>query len=533
METQEAQPPTDKRYILSIDSGGSLLRAMLFDHLGNIVDRHEEKTPWMSPIPGAQEHDPDSLWETLLKTVTKLIKKSRIKAEEIAALGISNQRASFLLWDKKTGKPISNLISWADVRSANTCDEMNRNPKWRTLKGLAAIVAKISNNPMMKATNMLRFTTDHTTTRLKWFLDTNPGLRARCRNGEILFGTLDTWFIYKLTKGKKHITDLSNVASTGLFNPFQLKWNSVLCNLFNLPSEIFPEVIDTNGNFGFTDIKFFGTEIPIRCAMGDQMAALFGHCCFAAGDVKISQGSGSFVDLNVGSKAKISKRGLFPLIAWSIDGVPTFMLEGYVATAGTLIDWLGSGIGLSSNPKELNLLASLCTDTEGVIVIPSASGIRYPFFNPRTRASILGLSLSTKKHHVSRAVLEGIAFRLIDIISGMEKDTFTKIKSLKTDGGVSNSDILLQSLANYSNIAVARSPEKDMSATGVAYMAGLACGFWESFDDLYRLQQNYQLFEPQISSVQRRKKLKAWNEAIHAIIKIDKIPLMGRPELQK
>lgn len=522
----------EKKYILALDSGGSGLRALLFDREGRIVERDKEKTPWISPAPGAQEHDPEMLWQALIKVTRKVLKRSKCKAEEVAAIGISNQRASFMLWEKSTGKPISNLISWADVRAADTCDAMNRNRKWRALKAAAALTAKLTKNPMMMTTDMLQFTTDHASTRLKWYLDAHPDIRKRCKAGEIQFGTLDSWFVYRLTGGKRHVTDISNAAASSLYNPFQLKWNSIICNLFNIPMEIFPEVLDTNGEFGVSDEELFGSPIPIRCTIGDQMGALFGHCCFEKGDVKISQGSGSFVDFNVGNKPKVSRRGLFPLIGWSINGEVTYMLEGYVATAGTLIDWLGKGIGLSSSGQELDKFASQCEDTDGVIVIPTASGIRYPYFNPRTRASILGLSLSTHRRHVARAVLEGIAFRVIDIISGMEKDTKTNIHSIKVDGGVSNSNTLLQSLANFADISVRRAPESDMSGTGAAYMAGLACGFWRDKEELRSLQKGYSDFRPSISPEIRRRKLSLWNRAVHYMIKIDKMPVIGRKEMR-
>ena len=513
-----------RKYILSIDSGGSGIRALLFNKKGDIVARENEKTPWKSPISGAQEHDPEILWKSLINVSKKVLENQKISAKSIDSIGISNQRASFMLWEKESGKPVTQLISWADVRSADTCDSMNKNWKWRALKILASIISKISANPMMLATSMLKFTTDHASTRLKWYLDNNQDIRKRCFDGEILFGTLDSWFVYKLTGGEKHVTDVSNAAASSLYNPFKLEWNKIICDLFNIPIQIFPEVLDNNSDFGTTHKSIFDSPIPIKCTMGDQMAALFGHCCFHKGDVKISQGSGSFVDLNVGKKAKVSKRGLFPLIAWSIDGQVTYMLEGYVATAGTLIDWLGNGIGLSSSGPELDRYAQKCEDTDGVIVVPTASGIRYPYFNPRTRASIIGLSLSTHRRHVARAVLEGISFRLLDIIKGMQKDTKTDIKSIKVDGGVSNSNILLQSLSNFADITVCRAPESDMSATGAAYMAGLSSGFWRNKEELLSLQKGYKNFEPSISSEHRISKINKWNRAIHHLMKINNSP---------
>ncbi len=506
--------------ILVIDSGGSGIRAMLFDDRGQIVAREYEKTPPMTPEPGALEHDPEVLWQALLSVTKRLIASQKISSKDIAAMGICNQRASFVLWDKATGVPLTKLISWADVRAAKTCDAMNHNKKWLQLKGLTKVLS-IGGSAMMTATSLLNFTTDYASIRLKWVLDQDPALRARCKAGEIRFGTLDTWFIHKLTGGKVHATDATNAGATGLYNPFELKWNDRFIKLFDLDASLFPEVKDSNGDFGTTDpAAFAGLSIPIRAAAGDQMAALFGQRCFEPGSVKISQGSGAFVDLNVGEKPRLSKRGLFPLIAWRINGKVNYMLEGFVATAGTLIDWLGGGIGLSDTPKVLNELAAECTDTAGVVFVPTNSGMRFPYFNPDARGCVFGLSLSTHKKHVARAVLEGIALSLHEVIRGMEVDTKVPIKSLKVDGGVSKSDILLQCLADFANISVMRAPEPDMTATGIAYLAGLGAGIWKDLDDLKKIEQKYQTFEPKMAAPDRERKLGEWNKAIRAVLDV-------------
>ncbi len=518
METKESR----SQYILSIDSGGAGIRAFLFNKKGEIVNREYEKTPSEHPEPGAVEHDPDMLWQALLSVVKRLFKSSGVEPGRIAAMGITNQRGSFCLWERETGRPVTKFINWADVRAADVTDSMNRNPKWLILKRAAAVIGKITHSTMMITTSILSFTTDHATCRLKWVLDKDPELRERCRNGEIMFGTLDSWFIYKLTGGKNHLTDATNASGTALYNPFDLMWNKIYCNLFDIPMNILPEVLDTNGDFGKTDPELFdGASIPIRASAGDQMAALFGHCCFSKGDVKVSQGSGAFVDINVGAKGRVSKRGLFPLIAWSLNGKPTYMMEGYVATAGTLIDWLGKGIGLSETPMILNDFAAKCEDTEGVLFIPTPSGIRFPYFNPRTRGTILGLSLSTHRRHVARAVFEGIAHRIIDILEGITKDAGILIKSIKVDGGVSRSDILLQSLSNFADLIVERSAEADMTAAGAAYFAGLAAGFWKDTDELSLLNTNYSSFSPLMDSEKRDLKRKRWTKAVKAVNSID------------
>lgn len=511
------------QYILAIDNGSTGIRAILFNKKGEIVAREYEKTPIIYPQIGWIENDPEKLWSSFLKVMNNILQRPEVSPRKIAAMGIANQRASFSLWEKSTGNPIINFISWADVRAAETCDLMNKNKKWRLLKKFAWIASKITDNTMLTATSMLDFTTDHVTTRLKWVLDHTDGLRERCKRGEIAFGTIDTWLIYKLTDKKVHATDYSN-AATGLLNPFQLKWNTTLFNIFNIPIEILPDLKDTTGDFGVTDHSLFdGVEIPIRAAVGDQQAALFGLCCFEPGEVKISQGSGSFVDMNVGEKGKLSKRGLFPLVAWVINGQPTYMLEGFVATAGTLINWLGQGIGLSDTPKILNEYAAKCDDTEGVIFIPTPSGIRFPYFSPSVRGTILGLSLSTHRSHVARAVFEGIALRLVDILEGLEQDTKITIRSLKADGGVSKSDIMLQCLADFADLEVKRAPEPDMTATGAAYLAGLSVNFWQDIDELKQIysSMNPTAFQPEMDNQKRQEKILRWKRALKAILTIE------------
>ncbi|MHA1729345.1 MAG: glycerol kinase 5 [Promethearchaeota archaeon] len=515
---------TEKKYILSIDSGSTGIRAFLFNHQKEIVVREYEKTPAIFPEPGAIEHDPQMLWEALLKVVNRIFAHEEFSPKEIAAIGISNQRASFCLWDRETGKPVTNFINWADSRKDinKTCDQMNKNRKMMFIKKIGRFFSHLSKKPIFAVLRMFEFTTQHCSVRLKWVLDYNPEFLSRCENGDLVFGTLDTWFVYNLTGRKQHLTDFSNAVASSLFNPLEFSWNKIFCTTFGIPMNIFPEVLDTNGDFGLTDSTLFdGAEIPIRAVAGDQQAGLFGHGCFDPGDIKISQGSGAFVNMIVGSEAKYSLKGLFPLIAWVLNGESTWLLEGNVQTAGTLIDWLGDGIGISETPKVLNELAAQTKDTEGVIFIPTPSGMQFPYFNPQMRGSILGLSLSTHRRHVARAVFEGIAFRLYDIIEGMEKDTKIPIKSIKVDGGVSKSDILLQILADIANITVKRAAEPDMTSTGVAYIAGLAVGFWKNREELMKLQKGYTEFKPSMDPSKRLAKIARWRRAVNAIMKID------------
>lgn len=510
-----------KKYIIAVDAGGSSIRAFLFNVQGRIIGREQVKTEIIAPEPGAIEHDPDEQWKQFLIAVNNLLGNSNVKFSEIASLGISVQRGTFTLWDKK-GDTCCNFISWSDIRAAETTVAMNRNIKWKFVKLGAAIVSFFTRDTMLTATGMLKFVTDHSLSRLIWLFNSRPDVYEKAKKGELMFGTLDTWFVYKLTGGKVHATDTSNAASTSLYNHFDLKWNSIFCNLFKIPMGILPDVRETVDDFGVTAPELFdGAAIPIGAIVGDQMASLFGHRCFGKGDVKISQGSGSFVDINMGYKPKLSRRGLFPLVAWRIKGKTTYMLEGSMATAGRLIDWLGHGIGLSDTPKVLNDLAAECDDSEGVVFVPIPSGIRFPHFKPTARGTVFGLSLDTHRRHVARAVLQGIAMRLVDILNGIKKDTGIKVTTIKTDGGVSRSDILLQCISDLSDHLVTRSREHEVAAAGAAYLAGMSAGIWKSFDEIARLEKGYDLFEPRMCNEDRDKIKKRWKTALKAALSVE------------
>ncbi|MDC7125635.1 MAG: FGGY family carbohydrate kinase [Spirochaetales bacterium] len=510
----------EKKYIIAIDAGSTGVRSILYNRDGEAIRREYQKTPAEHPEPGATEHDPELLWQAACNTVKALLSDG-VTASDIAAIGITNQRSSFCIWNKKSGKTYTNFINWQDVRAADTIAKMNRHPIWVLLRTTMKLFSRIINNTILIATSMLVLNTDHTIGKVRWLLSKNRELEKKCKSGEAVFGTIDTWFIYKLTAGKKHLTDYTNAASTAMFNPFDFKWNDIYCNIFNIPMKMLPEVLDSNGHFGDTDPSLFGESIPIMAAIGDQQSSLFGHGCYNPGDVKCSLGSGSFVCVNVGDKGKVSRRGLFPLLAWVINGEPTYMLEGQVATTGTLIDWLGHGIGLSDTPAELNKLAADCDDTEGVYFVPTPTGIRFPYFIPGAKASIVGMSLKTGRKHVARAVLEGIALRIQDILEGVEKDAKTKITEIMTDGGVSRSDVLMQCLSDFSGCQVERAPEPDMTAAGAAYMAGLSCGFWSDYKELIALRKGYESFKPFLPEKEREHKKAQWKGVLKQLLKVE------------
>lgn len=509
------------RCILAVDVGGTVTRALLVDKGGGVIARTSAHTHTISPEGGATEHSPEEIYQAVRAVMLDLLASPVLREREVAALGLSVQRGTFCLWDRETGEAFTNFISWSDVRAAAQAIQMNRNVIWKIVQLGAGLLSRITGSTFLMAASQLKFVTDHVITRLLWIFSRHPEYRSMAKDGTLLFGTLDTYLVYRLTEGIVHATDASNAAASSLYNPFDLKWNGLFQRIFKIPREMLPEVRDTAGDFGMTSPNELGGHaLPIRAVVGDQMAALFGHCCFAPGEVKISQGSGSFVDVNVGAKGKGSRRGLFPLIAWQIEGKATYMLEGSVATAGRLIDWLGQGIGLSDTPKVLNEFASQTEDTNGVVFVPTPAGVRFPYFNPNAKGTIFGLSLSTHRRHVARAVLEGIAHRIVDILEGIRKDTRQEIVRIKVDGGVSQSDILLQILADLSGFEVERAPEVDMTAVGAAYLAGLYIGYWESLDELRSLSRNYRTFHPSISEKERKLRHSRWRKAIRTVVRM-------------
>ena len=512
-----------EQFVLALDVGGTVTRAILLNKAGRVSDRTYISTDTVSSEEGMMEHDPEQLWQSVQRVIFSLIEKNSLKPGQISGLGISVQRATFCLWDKNSGEPRTNFISWSDIRAAEQAYKMNRNPVWKLLQVGAGILSRITGSTFFMAASQLKFVTDHILTRLLWVFNNDPELYRRARAGEILFGTIDTFLLHRLTGGRLHATDASNAAATSLYNPFDLKWNRLFCTIFSVPMCILPEVKDTAGDFGTVEIpELREHSIPIRAVVGDQMSALFGHCCFTPGEVKISQGSGSFVDVNVGARGKGSRRGLFPLVAWKLNGKATYMLEGSVATAGRLIDWLGQGIGLSDTPKVLNDFAAQTDDTNGVIFVPTPAGIRFPYFNPKARGTIFGLSLTTHRRHVARAVLEGIAHRIVDILEGITRDTHQQIIRVKVDGGVSQSDILLQLISDLSGYEVERAPEVDMTAVGAGFLAGLSAGVWNSFDELRGLGEPYRVFTPETDPLEREMRSKRWHKAVRTVVRMYK-----------
>ena len=476
-------------------------------------------SPRLSPLAGedgAVEYDPEEVVRTVVAVAGELAEAEGLAAQP-SAVALTVQRATFCLWDQVSGEAVTNLISWSDVRSTATAEKMNHSPVWRIIRFVVGILARLTGSAFFRTASMLRFTTVHVSCRLKHLLDSSPELKAGCREGRLRFGTLDSWLLYRLSSERVWATDRSNAAATSLYNPFDLKWNRLFFWLFGIPGKIFPPVLDTVDSFGETDPGLFsGIRAPIRALVGDQMGALFGHRCFAPGEVKVSKGSGGFVTINVGHKPHFSPKGLFPLIAWSIRGKVTYMLEGQVASVGTLIDWLSAEVGFASSPEELDRLAEEARDTGGVVFLPTPLGLRFPYFLSRMRCAIFGLGLNTRKSQIALALYEGIAYRVREIVQGIEGDLKVRVNQLKVDGGVSRSTILMRLLSASCGIPVLRSPEQELSGIGAAYLAGIGIGWWADEEHLRKIPEEYEFFSNPEDEERLNLGFARWKAAVEA-----------------
>ena len=493
--------------ILVVDCGSTGIRSMIINSEGRVISRNYKKLDIIHTEDGGTENDPESIWLTFKDLVIKGINKPFINIDSIA---ITNQRSTFTLWDRTTSKPVINFINWQDIRSAQTARKMNKNPLWVALRSVSFVIGRVIQNPLLIVTSMLRLNTDHTICKVKWILDKNPNFRILAEKDRLRFGTIDTWLLYRLTGNKAHKTDFTNAAATSLLNPFIKKWNKLFCNIFNIPMNILPEVLSTNGFFGNTDEKIFGKTIPITAIVGDQQSSLFGHRCFNPGDLKMTLGSGAFITMNVGSKPKFSTKGLFPMIGWTISGKTEYILEGQVATLGTFIDWAVNKLELFDSPKDLDRVAEEVKSSNGVKCIPTLTGIRFPYFKPGLKCSFSGISLKTDKKHIAYAIIDGLANRVVDIIEGMEKETKIHIPNIKVDGGVSNSNILLQRVADLSGKRVYRSSENDLASMGAAYLSGLSTGVWKSNKDILNIKIPQTCFKPKLGTELREKSRNSW-----------------------
>jgi len=469
-----------QKYILSLDAGTTSNRAILFNHSGEIVNVAQQEFKQIYPYAGWVEHDPVTIWKTQLKVVREVIKKQNIKPGQIAAIGITNQRETTIIWNRETGEPIFNAIVWQDRRTSRFCDELND-------KGLESMITEKTG---------LVIDAYFSGTKIKWILDNVKGSRELAKTGKLAFGTVDTWIAWNLTGGKQHVTDVSNASRTLLYNIKTLEWDQELLDIMDVPKEILPEVKSSSEVYGSTAKELFGEEIPIAGIAGDQQAALFGQMCTEEGMVKNTYGTGCFVVMNTGDKPIVSKNRLLTTIGWQIDGKITYAQEGSIFIGGALVQWLRDQLGIIEKASDIEALANEVKDNGGVSFVQGFVGLGAPHWDQYATGTIIGLSRGTGKAHIARAALEAIAFRSMEVIETMVKDSGIELNELRVDGGASANNLLMQIQADSINTKVVRPKVTETTALGAAYLAGLAVGFWKSIDEVKKQWQVDKVFNP-------------------------------------
>lgn len=488
-----------KKYIMAFDQGTTSSRTIIFDKSGNIVSKAQKEFQQIYPEPGYVEHDPMEIWDTQLAVAREALEIAGNRGDEIAAIGIGNQRETTIIWNKTTGKPIYNAIVWQCRRTAEICDELKA-------KGLEEYI---------KNNTGLIVDAYFSGTKIKWILDNVEGARKQAEEGELLFGTVDTWLIWNLTRGKLHITDYSNASRTMLYNIKELKWDEKILNALDIPEQILPEVKPSSEVYGYTDINIFdGIEIPISGIAGDQQAALFGQNCFKPGMAKNTYGTGCFMLMNTGEELVLSKNGLLTTIAWGIDGKVEYALEGSIFVAGASVQWLRDELRLIKTATESEYFATKVENTNGVYVVPAFVGIGAPYWDMYARGAILGLTRGAKAEHIIRATLESIAYQTKDVLEAMEEDSNITLKSLKVDGGAVGNNFLMQFQADILSAVVERPKVIETTALGAAYLAGLSVGFWKDKNDVLDNWQIDRIFNPSYDDERIEKLYKGWKKAV-------------------
>ena len=486
------------KYVMALDAGTTSNRCILFNEKGEMCSIAQKEFTQYFPKPGWVEHDANEIWSTQLGVAVEAMQKIGASAEDIAAIGITNQRETTIVWDKNTGEPVYHAIVWQCRRTSDYCDylkEKGLTDAFRQKTGLV-IDAYFSG------------------TKLKWILDNVEGVRQRAENGELLFGTVETWLIWKLTKGEAHVTDYSNASRTMLFNINTLEWDKDILKELNIPECMLPEAKPSSCIYGMADSSFFGGSIPVGGAAGDQQAALFGQICFKPGEAKNTYGTGCFMLMNTGEKLVFSKNGLVTTIAWGIDGKVNYALEGSIFVAGAAIQWLRDELRIIDNAADTEVMARKVEDTNGCYVVPAFTGLGVPHWDQYARGTIVGITRGVNKYHIIRATLESLAYQTNDVLQAMRADSEIELDSLKVDGGASANDFLMQTQADIINAPVNRPSCVETTAMGAAYLAGLAVGYWKSKEDVIKNWAIDKTFQPKISHEVREKKIKGWNKAV-------------------
>ncbi|MBS6662774.1 glycerol kinase GlpK [Prevotella histicola] len=488
----------EKKFILALDQGTTSSRAIVFDHNGHIKSVAQKEFTQYFPQPGWVEHNPNEIWSSQASVIAEAISAIDINGLDIAGIGITNQRETTIVWDIDTEEPIYNAIVWQDRRTSEYCDELKA-------QGLTEKIHEKTG---------LIIDAYFSGTKIKWILDNVPGARKRAEMGKLRFGNVDSWLVWRLTRGEIHVTDVTNASRTMLFNIKDLKWDEELLKLLDIPMSMMPEVKSSSEIYGHTKTTIFAHEVPISGIAGDQQAALFGQMCIEPGSIKNTYGTGCFVMLNTGSKPVLSKNNLLTTIAWKIGDKITYALEGSIYVGGSVVQWLRDGLGFITSSSEIEDLASTVPDSGGVYFVPALTGLAAPYWDQYARGTIIGITRGTTRAHIARAALDGIAFQTYDIAQAMAKDMDAPLKELKVDGGASRNNLLMQHQADLLGITVVRPKITETTALGAAYLAGLAVGFWNNIDEIKNQWQVERTFEPVADSEKIEAAKAGWADAI-------------------
>jgi glycerol kinase len=488
------------KYILSFDQGTTSSRAIIFDKKGEVKAVAQKEFTQIFPKPGWVEHDGNEIWYTQLGVATEVILKAALTIHDIAGIGITNQRETTLVWDRHTHQPIYNAIVWQDRRTSEYCNELKKMGHAENIQQKTGLVIDAY----------------FSATKLKWILNNVESARKQAENGDLCFGTIDSWLLFKLTNGKVHTTDVTNASRTMLFNIHTLQWDEDLLKLFNIPAAMLPEVKSSSEIYGYTEEILTAKQIPVCGIAGDQQAALFGQMCIKPGMVKNTYGTGCFMLMNTGDKPVISKNNLLTTIAWKIGSVTTYALEGGVFIGGAVVQWLRDGLGIIKNSSDVEKLATSVNDNGGVYFVPAFAGLGAPYWNQFVRGTMLGITRGTTDAHIARASIESIALQTMDVLHAMNADASLPIKELRVDGGATANDLLMQYQSNVMDCKVIRPKITETTALGAAYLAGLAIGFWKDTAEIENYWEAEKNFEPQMKEEERQKIIIQWGKAIKA-----------------
>ena len=486
------------KYIMALDAGTTSNRCILFDEAGNICSMAQKEFRQFFPNPGWVEHDANEIWSTQLGVAVEAMSMINAKAADIAAIGITNQRETAIVWNKETGEPVYNAIVWQCRRTSDIADALKAKGLEKTFQQKTGLIIDAY----------------FSATKIKWILDNVEGARELANEGKLLFGTVETWLIWKFTKGKVHVTAYSNASRTMLFNINTLEWDDEILEELDIPKSMLPEPMPSSCIYGYTDPTFLGDEIPIAGAAGDQQAALFGQTCFSEGEAKNTYGTGCFLLMNTGEKPVYSKNGLVTTIAWGLDGKVNYALEGSIFVAGAAIQWLRDGMRLIDSAADSEYMATKVHGTHGCYVVPAFTGLGAPHWDQYARGTIVGITRGTNKNHIIRATLESIALQVCDVIDAMKADAGIDVRALRVDGGASANNFLMQFQADMIDAPVNRPACVESTAIGAAYLAGLAVGYWKTKEDVIKNQQLDRVFTPDMAPEEREAKRKGWNKAV-------------------